>query len=290
MTTTSPKTTKSTKTGASQEDPVDMTTSDSNVNVGDKRKATTTTSETTKSNSNTENEEEGGKDLVEKKQTTLDDIVHSEKDHQKSAKEGSETKEGNDEERPAKKTKTEKSDDTEVKEKDDEVKGEKGDQVKEKEEKVENGKEGKVDKGEKVENDVEMKSSPSKSKSTTQTNKATTSSSKPEQTTTDAQAPLKPDQTPADTSSKPVGNGTEESTIPGDEAHLDHPENWTTGGDPATDKQKGFLKVLEKQKGVPVGDLGGIGKSEASEKIDELKNMCESIALCAMKLIDRMSR
>ena len=62
-------------------------------------------------------------------------------------------------------------------------------------------------------------------------------------------------------------------TVPGDEAHLDHPENWTTGGEPATDKQKGFLKVLEKQKGVEVGDISSIGKSEASEKIDELKNM-----------------
>lgn len=77
------------------------------------------------------------------------------------------------------------------------------------------------------------------------------------------------------------GNGTtnahsgaaDAETVPGDEAHLDHPENWTTGGEPATDKQKGFLKVLEKQKGVEVGDVGSIGKSEASEKIDELKNM-----------------
>jgi len=60
-------------------------------------------------------------------------------------------------------------------------------------------------------------------------------------------------------------------TIPGDDAHLDHPENWTTGDEPATAKQKGFLKVLENQKGVSVGGVEEMGKSEASEKIDELK-------------------
>ena len=64
------------------------------------------------------------------------------------------------------------------------------------------------------------------------------------------------------------------STNPADDAHLDHPENWATGGEPATGKQKGFLKVLEKQKGVEVdGAVESMGKSEASEKIDELKNM-----------------
>ena len=272
MTTTSPKTTKSSKTGSSQEDPVDMTTSDSNV--GDKRKVT----ETTNSKSNAENEEEGGKDLVEKKQTTLDDIVHSEKDNQPAESKSKS------EERPAKKSKTEESS-TEVK-----------DEVKEREEKVKEREEKVRKKEEKVDKDVEMKTSPSKSesksKSTTESDKPTTSTStsasNPESqaekttATTDTQAP-KSDQTPSEppaaTTSKPAENvnGTTEETIPGDEAHLDHPENWTTGGDPATDKQKGFLKVLEKQKGVPVGDLGGIGKSEASEKIDELKNMCEYI-------------
>jgi len=264
MTTTSPKTTKSTKTGSSQEDPVDMTTSDSNV--GEKRKATTDS--TSDSAPATKNDgEEGGKDLVEKKQTTLDDIVHSEKD-----KQPAESK-SKSEERPAKKSKTEESS-TEVK-----------DEVREREEKVKEREEKVRDKEEKVDRDVEMKTSPSKSKSksTIQTEKPTTSPSNPEskseQTTTDTEA-TKSDQTPVqapstnDTTKVNAENG---ETVPGDEAHLDHPENWTTGGDPATDKQKGFLKVLEKQKGVPVGDLGGIGKSEASEKIDELKNMCESI-------------
>jgi hypothetical protein len=253
-----------------------MTTSDSNVNIGDKRKATTNS--TTDSTSATKNDEEKqGKDLVEKKQTTLDDIVHSEKDNQPTESK-SEDKE---EERPAKKTKTEESS-TEVEEKDE-------DEVKEREEKVKEREEKVKEKEEKVDKDIEMNSSPLKSKSTTEYEKPTTSTSNPEsneKTTTDVEAPQSdqtpsetPVQTPATTNmpSKPVGNGngTEEETIPGDEAHLDHPENWTTGGDPATEKQKGFLKVLEKQKGVPVGDLGGIGKSEASEKIDELKNMCE---------------
>jgi hypothetical protein len=271
MTTTSPKTTKSTKTGSSQEDPVDMTTSDSNVNIGDKRKATTdSTSDSILATK--KDEEEQGKDLVEKKQTTLDDIVHSEKDHQKSATGDSESKS---EERPAKKTKTEESS-VEVKDKD-------KDEVKEREEKVKEREEKVKEKEEKVDKDIEMKSSPSKSKSTSVTDKPTRSTStsnpepesKPEKTTidTDTQAP-KSDQTPV-TNDTTKDNGENGETVPGDEAHLDHPENWTTGGDPATEKQKGFLKVLEKQKGVPVGDLGGIGKSEASEKIDELKNMCE---------------
>ncbi|WWC90185.1 uncharacterized protein L201_005118 [Kwoniella dendrophila CBS 6074] len=65
-----------------------------------------------------------------------------------------------------------------------------------------------------------------------------------------------------------------EDTIPGSPSHLDHPENWATGDDPATDKQKGFIKVLEKQKGVSeVGNVDSLGKSEASEKIEELKEM-----------------
>lgn len=57
--------------------------------------------------------------------------------------------------------------------------------------------------------------------------------------------------------------------------HLDHPENWATGTEPATDKQKGFIKVLEGQhpEAAPEEglDLNGLGKSEASEVIDKLK-------------------
>ncbi|WWC57599.1 uncharacterized protein I303_100131 [Kwoniella dejecticola CBS 10117] len=63
-------------------------------------------------------------------------------------------------------------------------------------------------------------------------------------------------------------------TVPGSAGHLDHPENWTTGTEPATEKQKGFIKVLEKQKGVVEGgDVEHLGKSEASEKIEELKEL-----------------
>ena len=65
----------------------------------------------------------------------------------------------------------------------------------------------------------------------------------------------------------------EVETGPGDEAHLDHPENWATGAQPATDKQKGFIRVLEKQKGSTHGSVDSMGKSEASERIEELKSM-----------------
>ena len=57
--------------------------------------------------------------------------------------------------------------------------------------------------------------------------------------------------------------------------HLSHPESWATGGDPATSKQLGFIKTLEKQHPdlVPANGLGvgSMGKSEASEVIDRLK-------------------
>ncbi|ORY26482.1 hypothetical protein BCR39DRAFT_540908 [Naematelia encephala] len=86
-----------------------------------------------------------------------------------------------------------------------------------------------------------------------------------------------PIQTPSKTTSHVPPTTAEPSTLPGDGEHLDHPENWTTGDEPATEKQKGFIKVLEKQKGVDaqqkVGDLGDLGKSEASEKIEDLKSM-----------------
>jgi hypothetical protein len=80
--------------------------------------------------------------------------------------------------------------------------------------------------------------------------------------------------TPADGddgASNTVVNGGKGETIPGDGKHLDHPENWATGDEPATEKQKGFLAVLEKKAGEPVENMEGLGKSEASAKIDELK-------------------
>lgn len=60
-------------------------------------------------------------------------------------------------------------------------------------------------------------------------------------------------------------------TVPGDGKHLDHPENWATGDEPATEKQKGFVAVLEKKAGKAVSDKENMGKSEASEIIEELK-------------------
>lgn len=75
-----------------------------------------------------------------------------------------------------------------------------------------------------------------------------------------------------DEQSPPKGNPTNDDTIPGDGQHIDHPQNWATGDQPATDKQKGYLKVLEKQKGASVGNVESLGKSEASDKIDKLQN------------------
>jgi hypothetical protein len=58
--------------------------------------------------------------------------------------------------------------------------------------------------------------------------------------------------------------------------HLDHPEQWVTGAEPATEKQKGFIRVLEgknEELVPPQGlDVEPMGKSEASEVIDKLKN------------------
>ena len=58
--------------------------------------------------------------------------------------------------------------------------------------------------------------------------------------------------------------------------HLDHPEQWVTGAEPATEKQKGFIRVLEgknEELVPPQGlDVEAMGKSEASEVIDKLKN------------------
>jgi hypothetical protein len=64
-------------------------------------------------------------------------------------------------------------------------------------------------------------------------------------------------------------------TIPGDGEHLDHPENWATGDEPATSKQKGYVAVLEKKAGVNVANKATMGKSEASEVIEELKAKAE---------------
>lgn len=287
--TPSTSTPTTTKEGNTSSNPVDLTDSaSSNVSGGEKRKAPTFESET-KGQANL-NTEEGGKDLIEKKQTTLDDVVSHEVEasskvekaksgtgHGTESSSAKEDKEGKgEEERPSKKAK------------------------------IEEGKEEKVNEGIKV--DKESSSSGNKKPATTTTNGNGDGNETSTSTSTTAKADLTPANsasaakeettpskptsestkpTPADDSVKtpaaastttsaaaPAGaSALPDDTVPGDESHLDHPENWATGGDPATEKQKGFLKVLEKQKGVEVGNVDGIGKSKASEKIDELKNM-----------------
>lgn len=55
-------------------------------------------------------------------------------------------------------------------------------------------------------------------------------------------------------------------------SQLDNPSQWVTGSDPPTKKQKTFLSTLASQKGVTDVDPSSLNKSEASQKIDELKN------------------
>ncbi|KAJ9099257.1 hypothetical protein QFC22_004846 [Naganishia vaughanmartiniae] len=83
---------------------------------------------------------------------------------------------------------------------------------------------------------------------------------------------LKDDPFPTDASGHAVGGPKEPTKQPGDSDYLEHPEQWTTGGEPATQKQRGFLHVLAKQHGETETDIDNLSKSEASEKIDELKN------------------
>ena len=54
-------------------------------------------------------------------------------------------------------------------------------------------------------------------------------------------------------------------------SQLDKPQQWTTGGDAPTEKQKAFVETLAKEKGVEV-DANSLSKGDASMKIDELKN------------------
>ena len=51
---------------------------------------------------------------------------------------------------------------------------------------------------------------------------------------------------------------------------IQDPQTWTTGDDPATGKQKGYVAVMAKEAGEQV-QTEGMGKTEASEKIGELK-------------------
>jgi hypothetical protein len=51
---------------------------------------------------------------------------------------------------------------------------------------------------------------------------------------------------------------------------IQDPESWSTGDDPATGKQTGYIAVMAKEAGEDV-KTEGLGKTEASEKIEELK-------------------
>ncbi|MCJ1456568.1 hypothetical protein MMC28_006929 [Mycoblastus sanguinarius] len=55
-------------------------------------------------------------------------------------------------------------------------------------------------------------------------------------------------------------------------SHLDQPSQWTTGADAPTPKQKAFISTLAASKGAPDVDPNTLNKSEASAKINELKN------------------
>lgn len=51
---------------------------------------------------------------------------------------------------------------------------------------------------------------------------------------------------------------------------IQDPKTWATGGDPASDKQMGYIAVMAKQAGQDPPQ-GTLGKTEASQKIEELK-------------------
>ena len=51
---------------------------------------------------------------------------------------------------------------------------------------------------------------------------------------------------------------------------IQDPKGWATGDDPATGKQTGYIAVMAKEAGEEV-KTQGMGKTEASEKIEELK-------------------
>ena len=54
-------------------------------------------------------------------------------------------------------------------------------------------------------------------------------------------------------------------------SQLDKPGQWATGSEPPTEKQTAFLKTLVASKNADV-DPSNLNKSEASMKINELKN------------------
>jgi len=66
-----------------------------------------------------------------------------------------------------------------------------------------------------------------------------------------------------------TSNTTTDPSKKSDET-LQHPENWTTGGESATGKQAGYIKAMASRAGEDV-NVEGMSKTEASEKIGELK-------------------
>ena len=52
---------------------------------------------------------------------------------------------------------------------------------------------------------------------------------------------------------------------------IQEPKTWATGDEPATEKQMGYIAVMAKTAGEEVPSEKGVGKSEASQKIEELK-------------------
>lgn len=54
-------------------------------------------------------------------------------------------------------------------------------------------------------------------------------------------------------------------------SQLDNPSQWATGAEPPTSKQKSFISTLAAEKNASDIDPSSMNKSEASQKINELK-------------------
>ncbi|CED85102.1 Protein of unknown function DUF3072 [Phaffia rhodozyma] len=124
-----------------------------------------------------------------------------------------------------------------------------------------------------VEETKESRETPS-TKDETPSNK-TDQKPEPETTKPEAESEAKPTKT--DEPAHKLENTTAAEPAPSDvdpDSHLAHPESWATGEDPATAKQLGYIAVLAEQKGVELTEeeKTKMGKSEASEKIDELRH------------------
>ena len=72
------------------------------------------------------------------------------------------------------------------------------------------------------------------------------------------------------TSSGGASSAGEEARAGGVGGAIQDPDGWATGDDPATGKQTGYIAVMAKEAGEQV-DTRGMGKTEASKRIEELK-------------------